>query len=122
MKVKELACTPGPGRWAQPLGGVGWGLGGAGHLPSLWDQVSSSPCVLALCHALPLGPILDGRIPPQLGCPLDADLQNLSLKFKTNLILTLSCSTSAKYCAPCLNASRVWGPQVHLPPVHAVFR
>lgn len=96
MKVKELACTPGPGRWAQPLGGVGWGLGGAGHLPSLWDQVSSSPCVLALCHALPLGPILDGRIPPQLGCPLDADLQNLSLKFKTNLILTLSCSTSAK--------------------------
>lgn len=79
-----------------PSRSLGWAGGsGAGHLPSLWDQVSSSP-VLALCHPLPLGPILDGRIPPQLGCALDADLQNLSLKFETNLILPLSCSTSAE--------------------------
>lgn len=73
----------------QPLGGVGWGLKRAGHLPSRGDQVSSSPFVLALCHPLPPHPILDLRIPPQLGGPLNADLQHLRLKFRTNLILTL---------------------------------
>lgn len=80
----------------QPLGGVGWGLRGAGPLPSRGDQVSSSPSVLALYHPLPPHPILELRIPPQLGGPLNADLQHLSLKFRTNLILTLSCYTSAK--------------------------